>query len=67
MIIVTYVPRSWRKLRVDMNDIFEHIERKVYKRTFLQQVDVRLEYPILKEEKLTSELVGAVDLFFKNH
>ena len=50
-----------------MNDIFEHIERKVYKRTFLQQVDVRLEYPILKKEELTSELVGAVDLFFKNH
>ena len=50
-----------------MNDIFEHIERKVYKRTFLQQVDVRLEYPILKKEELTPELVGAVDLFFKNH
>ena len=50
-----------------MNDIFEHIERKVYKRTFLQQVDVRLEYPILKKDELTSELVGSVDEFFKNH
>lgn len=50
-----------------MNDIFEHIERKVYKRTFLQQVDVRLEYPILKNEDLTPELLGAVDEFFKNH
>ena len=56
-----------RKLRVDMNEIFEHIERKVYKRTFLQQVDVRLEYPIIEKEKLTPELVEAVDEFFKNH
>lgn len=50
-----------------MNGIFEHIERKVYKRTFLQQVDVRLEYPILEKDDLTPDLVGSVEEFFKNH
>jgi hypothetical protein len=50
-----------------MNDIFEHKERKVYKRTFLQQVDVRFEYPILAKDELTHELVESVGEFFRNH
>ena len=50
-----------------MNDIFEHKERKVYKRTFLQQVDVRLEYPVIDKDELTSEFVEATDGFFRNY
>lgn len=50
-----------------MNGTFEHIERKVYKRTFLQQVDVRLEYPVIGKDELTSALVEAAGAFFKKH
>lgn len=52
---------------VNMKDVFEHIERKVYKHTFLQQVDVNLEYPIIKKDELTSAFVGLADAFFRNH
>ena len=47
-----------------MNTVFKHIERKIYAQTFLQQVDVRLEYNSLKRE-----CISDVDVisFFNNH
>lgn len=47
-----------------MSTIFGNIERKVYAKTFLQQVDVRLEYPAIKQDAITD---GDVESFFKNH
>lgn len=52
---------------VNMSSVFEHIERKVYKHTFLQQVDVNLEYPIIKKDELTSDFVRLAGAFFRNH
>lgn len=46
-----------------MNGSFIHIDRKVYKNTFLQQVDVRLEYPSIAKDDIPKR---AVD-FFKKH
>ena len=46
-----------------MNGTFIHIDRKVYKNTFLQQVDVRLEYPSIAKDDIPKR---AVD-FFKKH
>ena len=47
-----------------MNTVFKHIERKIYAQTFLQQVDVRLEYNSLQRERIPEEDVIS---FFNNH
>lgn len=47
-----------------MNTVFKHIERKIYAQTFLQQVDVRLEYNPLQREWVQEEDVIS---FFNNH
>lgn len=47
-----------------MNTVFKHIERKIYAQTFLQQVDVRLEYNSLQRECVQEEDVIS---FFNNH
>lgn len=47
-----------------MNTVFKHIERKIYAKTFLQQVDVKLEYNSLQSECVPE---GEVASFFNNH
>ena len=50
-----------------MNDLFPHIDRKVYNRTFLQQVDVRLIYPTITRAGVSDTFINGADTFFQNH